>query len=383
MLRHRLLLWVAALPLFVVQPLLASIVQVGTCKTNVASYPTISAAVSAVSAGSTVEVCPGTYAEQVTITEALTLVGVAQGSADQVVITVPDDGLVANAASIFGQPVAAQLLIQSASPVNITNIAVDGTGGDMACVSNTWIAGIFYTSTSSGTLNKVRASNQIDGGCGVAIWAENGDTENQSVTIENSSAYNVDNAGIFTASGGTPSLSVNLIGNVVNASGVAGIVAQNVTGQIRTNIISNTSIGVFGNAAGINIAGNTVVASGYGIYLVQGGTATGNNVSGSNTGVLLAAPGATVKNNRVVSSAGVGLELGCFTATVSGNTIYDAPVGIDQDAGSLGSNNFGNSATTITQGCAAGAAAPAARPMLAKSQGQWRTPATPFGTRTK
>jgi len=116
---------------------------------------------------------------------------------------------------------------------------------------------------------------------------------------------------------------------------------------------------------------------------VQGGTATGNNVSGSNTGVLLAAPGATVKNNRVVSSAGVGLELGCFTATVSGNTIYDAPVGIDQDAGSLGSNNFGNSATTITQGCAAGAAAPAARPMLAKSQGQWRTPATPFGTRTK
>jgi len=63
MLRQRLLLWVAVLPLLAVQPLRASTVQVGTCKNHTASYPTISAAVSNVTPGSTVQVCPGTYAE--------------------------------------------------------------------------------------------------------------------------------------------------------------------------------------------------------------------------------------------------------------------------------------------------------------------------------
>ena len=213
MVRHR-LCWLAALPLLAVQPLLAINVQVGTCRPHLPSYPTISAAVSAVPSGSTIQVCPGTYAEQVTITQPLNLIGVTIGTAGQVLITVPSLGLVENAVSMFGETVAAQVLVQSAAPVNITNISVDGTGGDMACASNTWIAGIFYTSTSSGTVNKVRASNQTDGGCGVGIWAENSDSESQSITIQNSSVYNVDNAGIFTASSYMPSsLSVSLIAN--------------------------------------------------------------------------------------------------------------------------------------------------------------------------
>ncbi len=36
--------------------------------------------------------------------------------------------------------------------------------------------------------------------------------------IRNSSVYNVDSAGIFAGSGTTPTLSVNLNNNVVNAS---------------------------------------------------------------------------------------------------------------------------------------------------------------------
>ena len=214
MLRHQHLLWLAALLLLTVQRVLASNVQVGTCKGKLPSYPTISAAVSAVPPGSTVQVCPGIYPEQVTITVPLNLTGVASGTADQVLITVPSLGLVENTVSMFGEPVAAQVLVQSAAPVNITNISVDGTGGDMACALNTWIAGIFYTSTSSGTVHKTRASDQTDGGCGVGIWAENSDSESQSITIQNSSVYNVDNAGIFTASNYIPSsLSVTLTGN--------------------------------------------------------------------------------------------------------------------------------------------------------------------------
>ena len=116
MLRRRFLLWLAALPLLGVQPLLAANVQVGTCKPHLKSFLTISAAVSSVSPGSTIQVCPGTYAEQVTITQPLTLEGVASGTANQASITVPSGGLVTNAVSMFGELVAAQVLVQGAGP---------------------------------------------------------------------------------------------------------------------------------------------------------------------------------------------------------------------------------------------------------------------------
>ena len=87
------LLWLSALPLLSVQSLFASTVQVGTCMPPLQSFTTISAAVSSVPSGSTVDVCPGTYAEQVTITVPLTLQGVAAGTANQVVVTVPTAGL--------------------------------------------------------------------------------------------------------------------------------------------------------------------------------------------------------------------------------------------------------------------------------------------------
>jgi hypothetical protein len=382
MLRHRLLLWLAALPLLAVQPLLAINVQVGTCKSKLASYPTISAAVSSVPAGSTIQVCPGTYAEQVTITQPLNLLGVVSGTADQVLLTVPSGGLVVNAESMVGSPVAAQVFVQSAAPVNITNIAVDGTGGDMGCALNTWIAGIFYSSGSSGTVSRVRASGQTDGGCGVGIWAENGDGESQSITIQNSSVYNVDNAGISTASGYTPSsLFVNLNNNVVTNPGVAGIFADNVNGQVSNNYISNASVGLFGSTAAISVTSNKIIGASTGVFLGSGSTAVGNNVLGSNFGVFLTGASATVSNNRVVSSAAAGVELGCFSANVSGNFINDAPVGLDQAPAGIGQNTFANTTTTITNGCVTAAAA--ARTTRTKSQEQWHTPTTPFGTRRK
>jgi hypothetical protein len=54
-------------------PAFATNYAVGTCRPTLTSYPTISAAVSTVPAGSIVEVCPGTYAEQVTISQPVPL----------------------------------------------------------------------------------------------------------------------------------------------------------------------------------------------------------------------------------------------------------------------------------------------------------------------
>jgi len=387
------LLCLAALPFLAAQTLLASTVQVGTCMTGLQSFSTISAAVSSVPSGSTVDVCPGTYAEQVTITLPLTLVGVTSGTANQVLITVPAAGLVQNAVSMFGESVAAQVLVE-AGPVNITNITVDGTGGDMSCTN--WLAGIFYGSGSSGTVNRVRASNQIDTTCGVGIWAENANTTGESVTVQNSTVYNVDSAGIFAGSGTTPTLTANLNDNVVNASAaVAAIDSDSVNGQVNGNDISNSVFGVF-DISRIHVQTNRIIgATTAGIYMANGGTASGNKVSFSGEGVLLGASGATLSNNTIMSSTTAGVELGCFSATLNGNLINDAPIGVDAAPATvaLGSTTFANTATTFTNGCAAAALAArtaltsgAARVTAMRSSNlseQWHTPATPFGTRTK
>jgi len=56
-------------------PTLAGSYAVGTCKPTLPSFASISVAVSSVPPSSTVLVCPGTYKEQVTISQPLTLQG--------------------------------------------------------------------------------------------------------------------------------------------------------------------------------------------------------------------------------------------------------------------------------------------------------------------
>src|SRR5437899_7923808 len=93
MLRTRVLLLLAIGLLLAASPMLAANYAVGTCKPSLPSFTTISAAVSTVPPGSTVLVCPGTYPEQVTIAQPLTLKGITSGNAGQAVITVPGSGL--------------------------------------------------------------------------------------------------------------------------------------------------------------------------------------------------------------------------------------------------------------------------------------------------
>jgi hypothetical protein len=305
-----------------------------------------------------------------------------------VLITVPAAGLLPNTTSMFGESVAAQVLVEGAGPVNITNLAVDGAGGDMNCLSNIWIAGIFYGSGSSGTVNRVRTSGQVNGTCGVGIWAENSDTGSQSVRIRNSSVYDADSAGIFAGSGATPTLSVEVENDVVSTStAVAAIDSDSVNGEVLKNNVSNAVFGVFDTSSAVVLASNTIIGTTNGIFMGNGGTAVGNEISGSSIGILLGASGATLSGNRIVSSTSAGVELGCFAANVRGNFINDAAIGFDAaPAGSIGSigsnNNLSNTATTITNGCAV--AALAHRSMrAASSREQWHTPATPFGTRTK
>jgi hypothetical protein len=389
MLRFKLLL-LTALPMLAVQPMMAGTLIVGSCKAKLASFATISAAVSAASAGSTILVCPGTYPEQVTIPQSLTLEGVSASNQDLAVITVPSTGLVTNATSVFGEAIAAQVLVQGGA-VNINNIAVDGSGGDLQCTGLTWVAGMFYGPGSSGTVNHAKVSGQSSGGCGVGVWVENAEGPDKFITVQNSSIHDVDGFGIFvTSNASSPNLFASIRGNVValNPTALIGIGLNNVTGSITGNDVSNAMFGFVNTSPDVSIAFNSTSLTTAGVALQGGGTVANNRISASNLGVWFFSDGGVVQSNRISNISGSAVEFNCSSAIAAGNTINDAAIGLDNvPLGFMGSNTFNNTAIVKVGPCAAAAAQKTSLATMSNggtrsgaSLWQWRTPASPYAS---
>lgn len=344
---------------------------VGSCKPSLPSYPTISAAVGTVPAGSTVEVCPGTYSEQVVISTPLTLEGITSGNGARAVVEVPSGGLTTSVTSIVpGKTVYPQVLVTATTgPVNITNITVDGTNNDLN--GSAYVAGIFYASGSYGTVDYVTAREQIDDGEGAGIWAENGNSTMDTVTIENCDIHDVDRWGIFLASNQTPpTLDATVKGNDVEggpAGPIEGIYSFGGAGTITSNVVTDVLVyGIFGYGFTGSILGNTTSnteantnAVGIGLLgsgeVVKSNTVTNNNGSAS-SGILIYDSTATVENNKITNSY-VGIEFDCQTSTVSGNTISDAAIAIDQVPSGLTVTNKYYDVDTIRTECTSDAAA--------------------------
>jgi parallel beta-helix repeat protein len=316
------------------QPVLAATVQVGTCLPGVKSYSTIGKAVGSVTAASTVKVCPGTYTEQVNIFTPLTLEGVSSGNSDRAVIAAAGASLASNIDSIFGDPIVAQVLADAAGTVNISNITVDGSGNNQNNL--VVVAGIFYASGTPGTVNGVTTLNQSGNGRGVGIWAENGNSRLESVTIENCDIHDVDFEGIFVGSNQRPpTLTATVKGNMIAVAPVDGVfygIYDEAAGSITNNIIATGNISA-GNAASNAVLSNTISVGAKGIGVSQfGATVKFNRIfnifNSSNPAIALSSSSATVESNTI-KDAFVGISFDCHTGnTVSGNTISDARYGI-------------------------------------------------------
>jgi len=354
--------------LLVVQPLLAKTYYVGSCKTG--AYATIGAAVAAVPAGSIVDVCPGTYPEQVVISQPLTLQGVASGGSSQAIITMPSAGLTTTTSLTWGT-VAAQVEV-TASPVNITGITVDGTATSSICptVSN---IGIFYFSGASGTINEVQTAHQNCNSFGVAIYAENETATPLSITVENGNVTGASEYGIDACSAETPStltatiknnyvantpIGINIdcqtiasvTGNFVDTTSYIGILVGNPSTKVTGNTVTNAFNGIRVGGNGPEVSGNTVVDAEGGIVLDAVGTATSNHIVNSTWGLWFAVPGSTVENNFIIQ-AQYGALFQCYTETISGNTFVGVLTGFDEYPGtSTGTNKFYN-VPTLTTGC--------------------------------
>ncbi len=322
-------------------PTLAANYAVGTCKPSLPSYATISAAVSEVPPGSTVLVCPGTYPEQVTIAQPLTLKGITSGNAGQAVITVPGSGL-AVVPTGFEDPVAPVVHV-TAGPVNISDITVDGTGNTVGVYI--FLTGIFYGSGSSGTVNEVTVRNLSNSGYTAGAWAEGRSATNESVTIENSSFHDIDNTAVLTEG---DNLLVTVKGNTMQALGIQ-VQFYSSGGSLTANVINGGYYGMFVAAREVTISGNTLANQIYeGIHATGGNTATSNKISNAPLGIWDGGGGNTYKSNTI-TNAGVGIQFNCNTPTVLSNTINDATTGLDNvPSGFSGANSFNNVATLRT-----------------------------------
>lgn len=360
--RPRVLFLLAIGLLLAASPMLAANYAVGTCKPSLPSYTTISAAVSGVPPNSTVLVCPGTYPEQVTIAQALTLKGITSGNAGQAVITVPPSGL-AVVTDIFGYSIAA-LVAVTAGPVNITDITVDGAGSNVSYP--TWDVGIFYESDSSGTVNEITARN-LSGGGGIGVWAENGGATNESVTIENSSFHDIDDTAVVTFSNQPSTLSATVKGNTMQA-GYYQVQWQSGAGSLTANVINAGYLAIVvsapfsGPAIGpLTVSGNTLANQSYGIVAYGGVTATANKISNTSVAGIYEGGGGNTYKANAITKAGVGIEFNCNTPTVLSNTINDATTGLDNVPASFsGANSFNNVVTLRTDGCGSAPTSPKA-----------------------
>lgn len=340
----------------------ASTVVVGNCKTGLTSFMTIQAAVNAVPAGSTIDVCPATYPEQVTINKKLTLIGVESGTSDAAIVAPPAGGLIQNGTDIFGNPVAAQIFVENASGVIISHITVDGFGNGLSSCTIDPIG--IYFQNSSGTITDDVARNQIlapgDQGCqvGLAINVES-NSGTPIVTISSNSVRNYQKNGI-TASGpdnGTGGPDVMVMGNTVIGIGATPVIAQN-----GIQIGYGASGKVTGNYVADDIyTGPTYGSSGILIYASSSITITSNTVESTQLGIVPAPDATDPGNNQIITANHIGgtqtfdaIDLCSNGNMAESNVIYGSAqsgIHIDDTCGSTGNSNTVKN-NTINEACA-------------------------------
>jgi len=344
-------------------------------------YKTIQAAVSAAGSGDTIDVCPGTYPEQVLITIPLTLVGVRGQNADNPTITVPSGGVVANTmVSPRGTPYpsAAQLLIQNATGVTVENLSVDGSNSGLADC-NTGIVGIYYQN-ASGTVNSVTVQNQVgftNCGRGLGVYVET-DGASSTVTIENSNVRFTSGLNIGATQTGTTVMitgnsvvgsTVSLDNGVYLARGALGAVSNNsVINFINPgDILGDNKDGACGiqitKASNLTITGNIVANTNCAISMTQGtsNTITNNRLLSTvnNDGVYVCGNKNLVRGNIIIGSDNAGVRIDKSAANfctgfghsnrITQNVINGACVGILEPNGTVGNiiapNTFSNVGT--------------------------------------
>jgi Right handed beta helix region len=367
------------------QKLLASDVAVGPvdCLPNLVHYPTIQHAVNAVSPGTTVNVCPGVYHQQVLIGKSLTLQGVANGNAAAAVIYPPLTGLKVNYTDFQGGHYAAQLAVIGAADVIIRNVTVDGSNNLLPCSNPLTLFQSILFSNASGTVSHVVTRNQYfptaptcNTGNGIVV-TNDPIVGTSDVTIENSSIHDFQGGGIFAYfPGATVKIIDNFISNAGNTNSfpsngieIADEAAATISGNTITGLLTTdgfyTSTGFFtfqGATGAITFTDNSVsdTLGAIAIVLADGAIVTSNKSSNSLIGhgteaVYVCANNTSVTKNTISYSnpTAVFLDNSCGSATtgnvVTSNTINEACIALQTTPGVVGNTLDPNNIVNVNQ----------------------------------
>lgn len=278
---------------------------VGTCKAGTL-FTTIQAAVNAATAGSTIQVCPGTYAEQITITTPLTLKGVPAGAAGTVVIQPPAAGLSASSTSeIFGN-LYANVYVHGTEGVTLNNLVIQGNGGG-PCINAGFSIGVLNQGgnglvTNSLFVNSAPCQHSIAAMADATIGFRfiNNTFSNCGLTC-----LEVDYADTTTVTGNSLSASQNAY-FVIELQYLSG------PATISNNTLASDTIGVAilsTDSTEATISNNTILegATGVGIGLVESthNLVEGNRVTGGTALLIndyMLGYGNTIKQNTVTGA---------------------------------------------------------------------------------
>jgi len=303
-------------------------------------------------------VCPGSYPEQVIISQPLTLEGVTDGTGNAAVITVPGGGLVQNGTSVSFGPVAVQLLVENTVGVTINDLTVDGTGANCPAGSNRNVGiGVFNVgSPNDGTAaakiqNVVVRNEQVCSGDGILadtsyititgseihdINQTAIDAYNAEYTITNNSIQRAHNYGIVLLNNASGSV---VSGNNVS-DGTTGILSESPNAATITNnsVLNDYYVGIWTYFANHQTVANNVVSNSWWPLVVEGCSSN------------------TVQNNKLNDALYDGIldEISFGGNNITKNTVNEAQYGIFADATTSGDtlvpNNFYNTVITIDPG---------------------------------
>lgn len=315
----------------------ATTVIVGTCKVGT-RFTKIQDALNSTPAPTVVEVCPGTYPEQVTIKKPVTLQGVASGNSSLVTLVPPSGGLVHNATLLNGSSAAVQILVENVSgAVNLTNLVVDSTNND---VGGAAVVGILYMNTP-GTINHMITFNVSGGTGGFGIYLAGG-SANPKVTIQNST-FDHDETGLWLQNNSTSSeLTAIIENNLATFCDTCIDVEAGATATISNNMINtNGQIGIALIGSTGSVMGNTIVGGGkYGISSGNAGfSITSNKIFNASVfGIVLdtAVVAANVTGNTLTNIGEIGISVCGSPGTpneVHSNTFVDTNIGYNAQSG--------------------------------------------------
>lgn len=332
-----------------------------------ATFTTIQSAVLAASSGDTINVCPGTYHEQVKVTKRLTIQGIAVGN--QNLATIQPTGTLVNSSSLTTSfPIAAIVLVDGTDKVNLNNLTIDGST-NLLSGCGVDLVGVYYRN-SSGDIDNLAVKNiklaPADFGCqsGLGIFVQSGNGRRSRVDISDSSVHDYQKNGITANEAGTE---VNISGNTVTGIGPTPQIAQNgiqlafgAKGTVEGNSVINHVYSLCTSANNCSFSSsNILIFEGNNVRVV------GNNLGNSQVNVYYGGNRGEVRNNTIFQSPsldGIDLvgnqnrafgnrifnsdEAAVFVQgdrnEVIGNLINETPFGVLKDASSTNTNISGN-----------------------------------------